>query len=140
MKDELPWDEPSVFTVENCRVVQVSGGARARAMEHEIEERSASHGEKARMIDSWHGGMNPEARMPTAENPSLVGATSSPALMHFHLGRLKEPLSLGILNHRVEVDGKKIYEGGRLLILDGPAIREAADRYGVTEEMGNREK
>lgn len=51
--------------------------------------------------------------------------------MHFHLGRLKDPISAGISHHTVEVDGRKVVEAGRLLILDDPKIKAAAEQYGV---------
>ena len=115
--DTVPWEEPAVITIENDRVVAVEGGDRAQQLERELLVAAQGSGENARVLDSWHGGMNPAARVPTAQNPTLRGATSSPALMHFHLGRLKRPISAGILNHRVEIDGRKIFEDGRLVIL-----------------------
>jgi hypothetical protein len=132
MRDNAPWEETATLTIKNDKVIKVEGGVRAKQLECEIETNLKKHGEKATKLDSWHGGMNPKARVPTPENMTLQGATSSPALMHFHLGRLKEPISAGILNHTVEVDGKKIYEGGRLLILDDPKIKEAERSYGIS--------
>ena len=113
------------------KVTKVEGGSRAKQLEADIEKYVKRYGEKGAVLDSWHGGMNPKARVPSPENRSLQGATSSPALMHFHLGRHKEPISAGILNHTVKVDGKKIYEGGKLLILDDPKIKDAAQRLGL---------
>lgn len=120
--DTAPWEEPAVVSIENDRVVHVAGGDRANQLTRELQEASQGFGENAKILDSWHGGMNPAARVPTAQNPSLRGATSSQALMHFHLGRLKRPISAGILNHTVELDGRKIFENGRLVVLDQPAL------------------
>jgi hypothetical protein len=77
--------------------------------------------------------MNPKARVPSPDNPALQGATSGPGLMHFHVGRTLDPISAGVLNHTVEVDGRKLYEGGKLLLLDDPKIREAAAHYGIED-------
>jgi leucyl aminopeptidase (aminopeptidase T) len=124
-RDQMPWDEPVTLTVKENRVIKIEAGNRAKNFERAFEENQKQFGEKAVIIDSWHGGMNPKARVPTAENRSLQGASSSPAMMHFHLGTLKSPISVGILNPTVEIDGKKIYQGGKLLILDDPKIKEA---------------
>ncbi len=131
MRDQMPWEETATLTIQSDKVIQVDGGSQAKAMEQALEDNCRKFGDKATIIDSWHGGMNPKARVPTAENRSLLGATSSPALLHFHLGRLKSPISAGILNHTVEVDGKKIFEGGRLLILDDSKIRDTERQYGL---------
>ncbi|MEE8075658.1 MAG: hypothetical protein V3T60_08550 [Candidatus Binatia bacterium] len=130
MRDQMPWKETATLTIKGDKVMQVEGGSQAKVMEQAIEENLRKFGDKATVMDSWHGGMNPKARVPTAENRSLQGATSSPALMHFHLGRLKSPISAGILNPTVELDGKKIFEGGRLLILDDLKIKEAEKHCG----------
>lgn len=133
MRDAEPWPRPAVLTVRGSRVVKVEGGAEADALEAEIDQNLKRHGDPAAVIDSWHGGMNPKARVPTADNRTLQGATSGPALMHFHLGRTVDPISAGVLNHTVEVDGRKLYERGKLLILDDPKIRDAAARYGIED-------
>jgi hypothetical protein len=133
MRDAVPWPQPAFLTVKDSRVVKIDGGDEASRIEREVEANVRSSGDNGRVIDSWHGGMNPKARVPTAEDPSLQGATSGPGMMHFHLGRILEPISAGVLNHTVEVDGRKIYENGKLLILDDPTIRTAANQYGVED-------
>lgn len=133
IRDTTAWEQPARLTVQDSRVVRVEGGEEARSFETEIEENVSRYGENATVIDSWHGGMNPKARVPAPGDRSLQGATSGVGLMHFHVGRTLEPVSAGILHHTVEVDGRKIYEGGKLLILDDPKIREAARRYGVED-------
>lgn len=125
VRDQMPWEDQVTLTIEGDRVIKIEGGNRAKDFEKALEENQKKFGEKALIIDSWHGGMNPKARVPTADNRSLQGATSGTAMMHFHLGRLKSPISAGILNHTVEVDGRKIYQGGKLLILDDPKIKQA---------------
>ncbi|NIO07271.1 MAG: hypothetical protein GTO40_04445, partial [Deltaproteobacteria bacterium] len=131
MRDQTPWEETVTFTIENDKVARVDGGARVKELEQQLAAATGKFGDRAIVVDSWHGGMNPKARVPTEENRSLQGATSSPALLHFHLGRLKSPISAGILHPTVEVDRKKIFAGGRLLILDDPVIKAAEEKYGV---------
>jgi leucyl aminopeptidase (aminopeptidase T) len=132
MRDSRPWDAPAIITVKDNRITDVDPkGEEAKRFAAELDAAVKRFGDNATVIDSWHGGMNPRARVPTAENPSLVGVTSGAAMMHFHAGRTTDPLSAGLLNHTIEVDGRRIYEGGKLLILDDPAIQEAARQYGV---------
>ncbi len=133
MRDSAPWQQPAILTVKDSQVVKIEGGDDARRVEREVEANVTAYGDNGSVIDSWHGGMNPKARVPTAEDASLQGATSGPALMHFHLGRILEPISAGILRHTVEVDQRKIYENGKVLILDDPKVEEAGGRYGVED-------
>ena len=134
MRDSQPWEETVTLTIRGNKVTKIEGGSRAQQFEKTVEANVKAHGDKATLLDSWHGGMNPKARIPTTDNMSLQGATSGAGLMHFHLGSQKEPISAGILFHTVEVDGRKIYQGGKLLILDDPKIREAEQSYGVSQK------
>jgi hypothetical protein len=134
MRDSRPWSAPAVITVADNRVTHIDAqGDEAKRFAGDVESNIERYGDGAGVIDSWHGGMNPRARVPTAENPVLTGATSGPGMLHFHIGRTTDPLSAGLLHHTVDVDGRKLYEGGRLLVLDDPEIREAARRCGVED-------
>ena len=131
MRDSQPWEETVTLTIRNNKLTKIEGGSRAQQFEKIMEANVKAHGDKAALLDSWHGGMNPKARKPTAENMSLQGATSGPALMHFHLGSQKEPISAGILYPTIELDGRKIYDGGKLLALEDAKIKEAEWKYGL---------
>jgi hypothetical protein len=131
MRDSQPWEETVTLTIRANKVIKIEGGSRAQQFEKTMEANVKAHGDKATLLDSWHGGMNPKARKPTAENMSLQGATSGPALMHFHLGSQKEPISAGILYHSIELDGRKVYDGGKLLALEDAKIKEAERQYGL---------
>lgn len=131
MRDTAPWGQPAVLTVRDNKVVKVEGGDEAKRFEAEMQANVERFGDNATVIDSWHGGMNPKVRVPSDENRTLVGATSGAAMMHFHAGRILEPVSAGILFQTIELDGRKLYEGGKVLILDDPKIQEAAHRYGI---------
>src|SRR6266545_6598536 len=133
MRDAVPWEHPAVLTVRDNKIVKVEGGDEAKRFEAEMQDNVKRFGENAAVIDSWHGGMNPKARVPTPDNRALQGATSGGAMMHFHAGRTLDPVSAGILFHTIEVDGRKLYERGKLLILDDPKIQEAAHRHGIED-------
>lgn len=130
MRDSQLWEETVTLAIRGNKVTKIEGGSRAQQFEKTMEANVKAHGDKATLVDSWHGGMNPQARIPTTDNMSLQGATSGAGLMHFHLGSQKEPVSAGILYHTIELDGRKIYEAGKLLALDDAKIKEAAREYG----------
>lgn len=133
IRDTLPWERPATLVVRDSQVVSVSGEDEANQLEAQIAANTERHGQNGRVIDSWHGGMNPRARVPTAENRSLQGATSGSALMHFHVGRINEPISAGILFPTVEVDDHRIYENGALMVLDDPRLAATARALGLEE-------
>lgn len=132
MRDSQPWEETVTLTIRGNKVTKIEGRSRAQQFEQIMEANVKAHGDKATLLDSWHGGMNPKARIPTTDNMSLQGATSGAGLMHFHLGSQKEPISAGILSHTIELDGRKIYDGGKLLVLDDAKIKEAERKCGLT--------
>jgi hypothetical protein len=115
-RDRRPWDEPARLTVHEDSVVAIDGGGtRGEDLRADVAAREKTHGARARVIDSWHGGMNPRAPAFDAAQPDLLASITSPGLMHFHLGRVNNPLSLGVLHHTLEVDGEKVFERGKLL-------------------------
>jgi leucyl aminopeptidase (aminopeptidase T) len=125
IKDNYPWDEVASITIENDEIKRIEGGERAEQLSRSIEDNARKYGERAAFLDSWHGGMNPGARTPSPDDWSLRGATSSPAMMHFHLGRTKDPISAGNLFASIELDGRKVIDDGKLLILEDEEILEA---------------
>jgi hypothetical protein len=137
LRDQTPWEETATISIKNNEIVDINGSERARSLEKTLDERSRKYGAKAMILDSWHGGMNPKARVPTKDDKRLQGATSGPALMHFHLGQYKEPISAGILNPTIELNGKKIYDNGKLMILDDPKIQEAVQCLGAGVEKAS---
>ena len=117
--DDLAWDDPVIAVIRNGRVSALEGdGPHRGVLERLLEEKQQVYGDQALMLDSWHGGMNPEARVPSIDDPRLEGARTSPALMHVHLGSQLDTISAGMLNAIVEVDGKKIFEQGRCLLFE----------------------
>jgi hypothetical protein len=130
-RDTQPWVEPAVLTIEHDRIVRIEGGEKARQLEEQIDERVKRYGDKAAMLDSWHGGMNPHSPLPGPATSDLGGAQCSPAMMHFHLGRGTDPISGGVLYPRVEADEVPLIDQGRLLLLDDPKLAEAAEAFGV---------
>jgi hypothetical protein len=128
------WDEPAFISVRQNRVVDIEGGPGATELQARTEERAHLHGEKATILDSFHGGLNPKSQRPTPESTTVdwTRMGSTPALIHFHVGRLKSTLSTGVSFHTLYADDKEIIEAGRLAVLNDPELVEAAECLGVT--------
>ena len=47
-------------------------------------------------------------------------------VLHFHLGRTHAPVNVATFNQTVYVDGRKIYEEGKLTILEETEIEKVA--------------
>lgn len=131
IKDSHPWDEAAIISIVDDKITRIEGTGRAEQLDRDLEDRVTKYGERAAYLDSWHGGMNPGARVPSPEDRSLRGATSGPAMMHFHLGRTKDPISAGALFAAIELDDRKIIENGKLLILDDERILQARSYLGL---------
>lgn len=81
--DPMPWRDPVSIAIEDNRVANVTGsGKRVGEIRNMLRANMEVYGESAMVLDSWHGGMNPKARVPTGSDRSLKGAECSPAMMH----------------------------------------------------------
>jgi len=121
--------EAVTFFFEDNRIVRVEGGERADRVRQRIEEMAQTFGDKARTLDSWHGGMNPKAD----PDPAGIGAVSTTQRMHFHAQTLGGNFGATVCNQTIELDGSKTYENGKLMVLDDPKIVEAARVYGIED-------
>ena len=130
----LPCYDPPVIEVAKNRIADIRGGRHLRRWTDEyrssFDDKVRRFGEAATMVDSWHGGANPRAEA----IPGIVG-NGGTRMMHFHLGRTTgksgDYLAAEISHHTLEVGGEKIYENGKLCILDHQKVRAAAGRFGL---------
>ncbi len=116
MKIENP---PIVEFVED-RVVGVEGGPEAEVYRKALEANAERWGDNANFLDSWHSGLNPYG-------PNITGflGHGCSARMHLHIGRSDTYTSAGVVNHTIEIDGRKVLDNGKLVVLDDPKVREA---------------
>jgi len=113
-------EQPFRVEIKNNRTVAIGGEDEgARILKREIEERAEG---AYQWVDSWHAGTNPKTVVPWDQKrePRVWWnyAHWSPLALHFHLGRTVTPISLCCFQPTVQVDGRKIYENGRLAMLD----------------------
>ena len=90
-------------------------------------------------IDSWHAGVNPKTIVPLAraDNPVQWYSYShcSPMIVHFHVGRSHDPVDVACFDQTIEIDGRTVYDQGRLAIWDEPEVHGAASASGMADSM-----
>ncbi len=90
-------------------------------------------------IDSWHAGVNPKTIVPVAraDNPVQWYSYShcSPMIVHFHVGRSHAPVDVACFDQTIEIDGRTVYEEGRLAIWDEPDVDSAVNASGMADAM-----
>ncbi len=90
-------------------------------------------------IDSWHAGVNPKTIVPMAraDNPVQWYSYShcSPAIVHFHVGRSHDPVDVACFDQTIEIDGRTVYDDGKLTIWDEPEVESAANAARMADSM-----
>jgi hypothetical protein len=120
--------EPLRIELKDGRVTAIRGGDDAGTIIKELEKTDG-------YLDSWHAGTNPKTISPVKkdEDPSAwwTYAHCSPTILHFHLGRTHAPVNVATFNQTVYIDGRKIYDEGKLSILDETEVEKAAKDLGT---------
>ncbi len=89
------------------------------------------------VVNSWHGGINPQAFTPRRDVDDLAHwqtlVHNNPRSLHFHVIGDDVPgeLSLPIIDHTVVVDDQVYWDKGRFSLLERPAARDAAAKWDV---------
>jgi hypothetical protein len=134
--------------VKNGRFADFDGTAddvsKVRRYLTEIGER---YSQDPLIVNSWHGGINPQAFTPRRDVDDLAHwqtlVHNNPRSLHFHVigDNVPGELSLPIIDHTVVVDGDVYWDKGRFSLLDRPAAVEAAakwDRRGRAFQLNNQ--
>lgn len=131
-----PCVPPPAFVFEDNKLSEIAGPPAAHRWVSELrtgfETVLGRFGDAGRILDSWHGGANPKAEMA----PNLLG-NGSTRNMHFHIGRTTgrsgDYIAAEIADYSLVVDGRCIFDRGRLAILDDAPIQAAFDRFGLKD-------
>ncbi len=120
---------PFRIELKDNRIISIDGEDKgAEILKRQIQERKEGI---YHLMDSWHAGTNPKGIAPydRKQEPRLWWnyAHWNPSVLHFHLGQSVNPISLACFKQTVQVDGRKVYEDGRLTIADD--VEEVAKRY-----------
>ena len=114
------------------RVVSLEGGDPEGLMHESLKSTDG-------FIDSWHAGVNPKTLVPLAraDNPGAWYGYShcSPMIVHFHVGRSHAPVDVACFQQTIEIDGRVVYDEGKLTIWDNPEVDRAADVAGMADSM-----
>ncbi len=114
------------------RVVSLQGGDPEGLMHESLKSTDG-------FIDSWHAGVNPKTIVPLAraDNPRAWYSYShcSPMIVHFHVGRSHAPVDVACFHQTIEIDGRTVYDEGKLAVWDDPEVYRAADVAGMADSM-----
>lgn len=92
-------------------------------------------GKDGLVVNSWHGGVNPQVFSPWHDTDSLEAwmrlAINNPRMVHFHAVGAPIPgeISVPIIDPTVTIDGVRIWEGGRFTPLDTAPFRAIAAEW-----------
>ena len=118
--------EPVRIELKEGKVTGIQGGDDARTIIEELEKTDG-------YLDSWHAGTNPKTITPVkkGENPNSwwTYVHCSPMVLHFHLGRTHAPVNVATFSQTVSIDGRKIYDQGKLALLNEGEIQKAARTF-----------
>ena len=135
------WDENIRIEVENCRMVDISGGIEAKKLKAFLKEMETKVGDGIWNFDTFHFGIHPNAQVEEYQCPNKLYRriidhmhTSN---LHVHLGSAPAnqnyyyyPHITGdIRNADLTINGTKVYDRGWLCCQDDPEIRAVAAKY-----------
>lgn len=132
---ELP--DTVLVKIENGRAVDFSGSPEAVAKLREyLDFVGEKVGKDPYIVNSWHAGINPRCTAP--EGPAagldrwMYMAHANPRIVHLHTVGEAQPgeMSVPVLDATIEFDGRKLWENGRLVALDDPALRDQVKAFG----------
>jgi 2,5-dihydroxypyridine 5,6-dioxygenase len=145
---ELKFDAPLKVTVENNKMIHFEGGPEAAAYKRFYEGLVPFLGEDAWNVSGWHAGIHPKARLYALakDNPDFFHRRvhNNPTVLHFHLGgSLSKEYNYPYMWHlsnemegaTVHIDGEPLYLAGHLTVLDDPALRKIAEKYGDPDKL-----
>jgi leucyl aminopeptidase (aminopeptidase T) len=119
--------EPIRIELKDGKVTEIRGENEGGTIIKELEKTDG-------FLDSWHAGTNPKTISPVKKDDDPTSwwtfAHCSPTVLHFHLGRTHAPVNVATFNQTVYVDGRKIYEEGKLTILEEMEIERLAETFG----------
>ena len=133
--------QPVMLTVKDNRILKIEGGKEADAIRSFMAALHDRLGESSYDFDTLHFGVHPQARVGAHQCPSVLYRRliehSDSRNLHVHVGSPKAnsqypywPHITGdIRNATFRIGDKPMHDGGRLTVLDDPAVLAVAARY-----------
>jgi hypothetical protein len=132
----LHLDRYVIGHVENGRFTGFEGNSEdAGRVSRYLAEIGERYHQDPFVVNSWHGGINPQAFTPRRDVDDLAHwqtlVHNNPRSLHFHVIGDDVPgeLSLPIIDHTVVVDDQVYWDKGRFSLLERPAARDAAAKW-----------
>lgn len=131
------FDEIVIATVENGRMTRIDGKPAIVAAVHAFFDGIGKRVNKnPYVVNSWHAGVN-AAAVPTESMAQDLDAWmwvahNHPRVAHFHVMGEEVPgeYSLIVLDPTIEIDGAKLWDGGRFAFAERPEVKAAIAKFG----------
>lgn len=129
--DGLALPSPVLAEITDGRMTAFDGDTAAvAALEQHLEACGKAFGKDPYVVNSWHAGINPTCVTPISAkedlNEWMFMAHANPRIVHLHSVGEESPgeLSIPVIDPTIEIDGEKVWEGGRFTFLDDPQLRQ----------------
>jgi hypothetical protein len=135
------FDRPIEFTLEAGRITAIRGGHEADSLRRFLATMADRQGEDVYRFQVFHFGVHPQASVAAHQCPNALMRRlidhSHCSNVHFHIGDAKPTpaypyylhVTADIRNATLRVGGTPVYEQGRLVALDNPAVAAVARKY-----------
>ena len=134
----LPLESPLVLDIEYGRIAGFSG-PQAGAAERHFDRVAGLFGVDARVVNSWHTGINPATFFAglAIDDLSRWGSVAfgSPRYTHFHMvGADPGEICGSLFDATIAFDDEVLWEAGRPTFLGRPEFAALIARYGLSSE------
>jgi len=128
---------PVMIEIENGRITGFDGDAEAVSqLRAYMEKCGGEMGKEPYLVNSWHAGINPRCGVTAGPDQGLdqwmYMVHANPRIVHFHTIGAVQPgeMSIPVVDPTIEFDGEKLWDKGRFVFLDQPALREKVRAHG----------
>jgi hypothetical protein len=135
------WETPIKVEVENCKMVNITGGLEARKLNAFLKSMVPKVGENIYLFDTFHFGIHPNAQVKKYQCPDdnyrRIVDHMHTSNLHFHIGsagananyNFYPHITGDIRNADLIVNGKQVYDKGWLCCQDDPDVKAVAAKY-----------
>jgi hypothetical protein len=145
------WEEPVRVDVKDGRMIKISGGKEADAINRTLKELEGKVGDGIWKFDTFHFGIHPNAKVTEDQCPNAVYRRiidhSHTSNVHWHLGSAPANekynyyvhITADTRNCTLKINDKLVYDNGYLMCLQDKRVLEVAAKYpdlpGVPEKL-----
>ena len=135
------WKEPVRLDIKDGKIVKISGGYEADAIQRFLTHMEGKVGEGVWKFDTFHFGVHPNAKISEYECPNPLHKRiiehAHTSNLHVHIGsaganenyKYYTHITGDIRNATLKVGDQLVYEDGWLCCLDDPEVRRVEAKY-----------